>query len=77
MRPRKHVVPALEDASVTVQALKPAPGEYRMVLGLVSDRGAVKDVSFTIGPEILPNLTERWMWDRFFYPALLALKGTM
>lgn len=65
-------------SAVVVPVIEPAKaGEYRMDLRLVSDRGAVKDVSFTIGPEILPNLTERWMWDRYFYPALLALRGGM
>lgn len=65
-------------SAVVVQIIEPAKaGEYRMDLRLVNDRGAVKDVSFTIGPDILPNLTERWMWDRYFYPALLALRGGM
>ncbi len=59
----------------TLHMEKPPAGDYRMVLALINDHGHIRWADFTIGPEVEVNLTERSMFERYFYPALLRLKG--
>ncbi len=70
--PEPFVITA-DESPIPVYTSRPAVGDFRVLIAVVDDQGAVKWVDFTMGPNARANITERSMYERYFYPALLRL----
>ncbi len=70
--PEPFVITA-DETPIPVYTSRPAVGDFRVLIAVVDDQGAVKWVDFTMGPNARANITERSMYERYFYPALLRL----